>query len=359
MDDFFNLVGSNSSTNNKAPQQQKDSPEKKPQPPTEKDNVSQHRNTTKTDYEKNQEIFQNIDLNMLDPSNNAKKNENQNNLKAERTGKENDKENTKEKTKSNNFNHEDFDFPVSQDSNNVNTNVNKDHKDYFNVVGSNKGNFEDSGLKENSSKPVSNQSKDNNYGIRINSEPQNNNNIEDYQDLLNLNSTSSSKPADVNQSFKDQHRGSMMDGLGDIFNKSVDMQDQNIKSANNSFIADDFTKNMKNQTEIDLISDKVPEYELKDRIDKILEKWSMGVSEPKNLLLLLASLHEVWSKDDKLKDISVKEMVDDSGKASRIYRKAMLLFHDDKIKKYSFKEHYVAKSLYYILTKAHEEYREK
>ncbi len=75
--------------------------------------------------------------------------------------------------------------------------------------------------------------------------------------------------------------------------------------------------------------------------------------------MLLATLHEVWSKDDKLKDISVREMVDDHGLASRMYRKAMLLFHDDKIKSLSFKYKYTAKSLYYLLTKAHEDFREK
>lgn len=85
----------------------------------------------------------------------------------------------------------------------------------------------------------------------------------------------------------------------------------------------------------------------------------MGVSESKNLLLLLSTIHEVWSKDEKLKEISLKEMVDDHSVASREYRRAMLLFHDDKIKKYNYKDKYVAKSLYYILTKAHEDYREK
>lgn len=83
------------------------------------------------------------------------------------------------------------------------------------------------------------------------------------------------------------------------------------------------------------------------------------MSEKKNLLLLLATLHEVWSKDEKLKEISLKELVDDPGKASREYRKAMLYFHDDKIKRYSKRDQIIAKSLYYILTHAHEELRGK
>ena len=111
--------------------------------------------------------------------------------------------------------------------------------------------------------------------------------------------------------------------------------------------------------EVDKIPDNLPEDEIKQRVNVIIDKWSNGVSEKKNLLLLLATLHEVWSKDDKLKDISLKELVDDPAKASREYRKAMLYFHDDKIKKYSIRDQLIAKSLYYILTHAHEDYRGK
>jgi len=104
--------------------------------------------------------------------------------------------------------------------------------------------------------------------------------------------------------------------------------------------------------EIDRIPSFLSESEMNEKVDDILQKWKKGVSEPKNLLLLLSTLHEVWSKDEKLRDISVKDMVDNPNKATKEYRKAMLLFHDDKIKNYSKKEQYVAKSLYYILNEA-------
>lgn len=138
-------------------------------------------------------------------------------------------------------------------------------------------------------------------------------------------------------------------------NKSPNTSFSNVN--NNSYSNSNVSFSDKN--EIDRISEQQPENDIKDAVDKILENWSKGVSEQKNLLMLLATLHEVWSKDDKLKDISVREMVDDHGLASRMYRKAMLLFHDDKIKKLSYKYQYTAKSLYYLLTKAHEDFREK
>lgn len=153
----------------------------------------------------------------------------------------------------------------------------------------------------------------------------------------------------------------MFKDLGGIFNSNAPIDDSNLnKSANNSFMGggEDFTKShSKKQTELDSIPENIPEMELHDRIDKALGKWQQGVSESKNLLLLLSTLHEVWTKEEKLKDISLKDMVNDNKLASREYRKCMLFFHDDKIKKYSEKDQYIAKSLYYILTQAHEVYR--
>lgn len=156
------------------------------------------------------------------------------------------------------------------------------------------------------------------------------------------------------------------DTLGGLFDNNVPNQNQtdisDSKSNNSSFIGvpEDFTKMpSRNLLEIDKIPENLPEDEIKQRVNIIIDKWSNGVSEKKNLLLLMATLHEVWSKDDKLKEISLKELVDDPAKASREYRKAMLYFHDDKIKRYSVRDQIIAKGLYYILTHAHEEYRGK
>lgn len=111
-------------------------------------------------------------------------------------------------------------------------------------------------------------------------------------------------------------------------------------------------------TKIDQISDKMPDFQMKEEIDDVLKNWTLNLNgQPKNLLLLLSSLYEVWSKEDSLKNISLKDMCDDPKLAGRIYRKAMILFHDDKIKHYNMKEQYVAKQLYYILTKANEDHR--
>lgn len=153
-----------------------------------------------------------------------------------------------------------------------------------------------------------------------------------------------------------------MNDLGDLFGgvptstlNNDGGNSSNNNSFNNSGILDDFTKQNKNS--IDSIPNSLSENEMQEKVDIIIQKWSMNKNCPKNLLLLLSSLHEIWSRDEKLKDISLKDLVDDKGLASRVYRKSMLLFHDDKIKNLTTKEKYVAKSLYYLLTKAHEDYR--
>ena len=109
----------------------------------------------------------------------------------------------------------------------------------------------------------------------------------------------------------------------------------------------------KSLNEIDRIPSGLLEEETKNQINKILGQWCYGsTGEKKNLLLLLSTLHEVWSKDEKLKEISLRELVEDASLASRTYRKIMVLFHDDKIKKYSIKEQWVARELYHIFTEA-------
>ena len=114
------------------------------------------------------------------------------------------------------------------------------------------------------------------------------------------------------------------------------------------------------QNQIDRISDNLPEYQTKEEIDVVLDKWKKNYNgQPKELLILLSTLHEVWSKEEKLKDISLKELTMDNKLASSVYKKCMLLFHDDKIKNLSPKYKLAAKALYYILTDANKNYRDK
>jgi hypothetical protein len=116
------------------------------------------------------------------------------------------------------------------------------------------------------------------------------------------------------------------------------------------------TDTSKNQ--LDLLSDSLPESELKEKIDSIIEKWRMGPGgQPKNLLLLLSSLHEVWSIDKKLKDIKLKDLYDDTGLATRVYKRCMLQFHVDKTQSLNLKYQLIAKQIYYVMTQANETYR--
>lgn len=136
----------------------------------------------------------------------------------------------------------------------------------------------------------------------------------------------------------------------DLFNITNNYENNNISETN--------IENNKN--EVDLVNENQPECQMKEDIDNILNKWKNNYNgQPKELLILMSSLHEVWSLDNKLIDISLRELTEDLTKASRIYKKCMLLFHDDKLKKYSPKYKYLAKQLYYILNEANDHYRNK
>ena len=106
------------------------------------------------------------------------------------------------------------------------------------------------------------------------------------------------------------------DMYGIDFGGSGNTPPQTINNTNSSF-KEHQMHNVK-LTEIDSISNNLPETEMKDRVDMILKKWTIGVSDqPKNLLMILSTLKEVWSKDPKLHDISLKELVDDPSLASK------------------------------------------
>lgn len=114
------------------------------------------------------------------------------------------------------------------------------------------------------------------------------------------------------------------------------------------------------KSKLDSIPENLPYDDITSRVDSILKEWMIGVGgQQKNLLLLLSTLHEVWTKDETLKEISLEKMVENSRLAINTCRKKMGLFHDDKIKGLSVKEQYTAKSLYLILAKAKDELENK
>ena len=120
----------------------------------------------------------------------------------------------------------------------------------------------------------------------------------------------------------------------------------------------DFTANMKKSQKIypiDNVSEDLPEDEIKDKVDAIINQWSLGGEGKKNLLFLLTTLHEVW----KYTDIGIPDMqtlVNDKSKVRTYYKKAMRDLHADKNRDKNFKTKYIASCLYQLLNEANSNY---
>lgn len=107
--------------------------------------------------------------------------------------------------------------------------------------------------------------------------------------------------------------------------------------------------------EIDKVSTSLSEDEIKDKCNAIISKWTQGVNEPKNLLFLLTTLHEVWSHTT-LEIPNMQTLVNDKAAVRTYYKKAMRDLHADKNRDKDFKTQYVASSLYQILNEANSNY---
>ena len=121
----------------------------------------------------------------------------------------------------------------------------------------------------------------------------------------------------------------------------------------------DFTANMdpkKNKLyPIDKIPNTLPDDEIKERVDPIINKWILGGEGQKNLLFLLTTLHEVWT-NSKLTIPDMQTLVNDKAAVRTWYKKAMRELHADKNRDKDFKTKYIAASLYQILNEANSNY---
>ena len=121
----------------------------------------------------------------------------------------------------------------------------------------------------------------------------------------------------------------------------------------------DFTANMdpkKNKLyPIDNIPNTLPDDEIKERVDPIINKWILGGEGKKNLLFLLTTLHEVWT-NSKLTIPDMQTLVNDKAAVRTWYKKAMRELHADKNRDKDYKTKYIAASLYQILNEANSNY---
>jgi hypothetical protein len=137
----------------------------------------------------------------------------------------------------------------------------------------------------------------------------------------------------------------------------------NISSAPSQPIMDqppnyDFTSsanNNGNMNEIDKIPNNLPDDDIKDRVDPIINKWTLGGEGKKNLLFLLTTLHEVWTSPN-LDIPDMQTLVNDKAAVRTFYKKAMRDLHADKNADKDYKTKYVASCLYQALNEANSNY---
>ena len=121
----------------------------------------------------------------------------------------------------------------------------------------------------------------------------------------------------------------------------------------------DFTANMSQKNKlfpIDKIPNTLPDDDIKDKVDFIIDEWILGGEGKKNLLFLLTTLHEVWT-NSKLNIPDMQTLVNDKAVVRTWYKKAMRELHSDKNIDKDFKTKYIASRLYQILNEANSNYQ--
>ena len=120
----------------------------------------------------------------------------------------------------------------------------------------------------------------------------------------------------------------------------------------------DFTQNMKTtgkMNSLDFIPDNLPEEDMKERVNAIINEWAKGGEGQKNLLFLLTTLHEVW-KSNSLKIPDMQTLVNNKSKVRTYYKMAMRDLHADKNRDKDPKTKYIASCLYQLLNEANSNY---
>ncbi len=139
----------------------------------------------------------------------------------------------------------------------------------------------------------------------------------------------------------------------------------NISSAPSQPVMDqspgfDFTSSMNNNNgkiyPIDKIPNNIPDEEIKERVDAIINKWTIGGEGQKNLLFLLTTLHEVWTTGSNLETPEMKTLVNDKAAVRTFYKRAMRELHADKNRDKDYKTKYIASCLYQLLNEANSNY---
>ena len=145
--------------------------------------------------------------------------------------------------------------------------------------------------------------------------------------------------------------------LFNVFSNISSTQNQPVEQAPGYDFTANMNKNNNNGSSypIDNIPTNLPDDDIKDRIDPIINKWTLGGEGKKNLLFLLTTLHEVWT-NSSLGIPDMQTLVNDKAAVRTFYKKAMRELHADKNRDKDYKTKYIASCLYQILNEANSNY---
>ena len=272
----------------------------------------------------------------------------------------------------------------SSNQNIKHSNTYSSNNNTFNI--NNQSQNQNSTINNNNSKPSNNMNNNNMNNNNMNNNNMNNNNMNNNNNFtinpnfINNNNNSQFKSPNPNQTHQQKFTNN---DWGDLFSKiNVNSPSENqIKSPNkfntkidstlegvfSSDIPINSNNNHNNQSqpvhdftganlyEIDKIPNSLDEDELKSRVSNVINKWTMGVNEKKNLLFLITTLHEVWTNSN-LETPPMQKLVNDKTAVRTYYKKAMRELHADKNRDKDFKTRYIAEMLYQILNEANAAY---
>jgi hypothetical protein len=302
--------------------------------------------------------FGNIENNLKENKDNKNLNNNMNNMNNMNNNMNNNinspihKQNTIPKAMNN--------MPMNNNINN-NMNLNNNNNNNPNIQRSNTNNSKTPILLNNNTQKFQELNLDNIFSSNTNSNNNTNNiNLNNNNNNNNLNNNNLNNNIPFQPQQKRSQSPKLDSNLNSInFNIPIDTgnsSDNNTTNTNNSNQTFDFTSSNKSKYPIDNVPNTLPEDDIKERVDKIIREWTMGVNEKKSLLFLITTLHEVWTNDPKLETPQMQILVNDKTAVRTYYKKAMRILHSDKNKDKDFKTRYIAESLYQILNEANAAY---
>ena len=250
------------------------------------------------------------------------------------------------KKKENNNNMQNPHYNVSQSPNLNNLNMNNNNF----INNSNNNQFKSPTPTSNTPQNFANNdwgdifNKMNNMNLNNNMNSNNNMNNNNNMNRNNMNNNNNMNNSPQNNQSQNQPKiDSTLEGVFSSTDNNNNMNAQNQQPVH------DFTGS--NLFEIDKIPDNLDEDEIKNRVNIVINKWSMGVNEKKNLLFLITTLHEVWTHSN-LETPPMQKLVNDKTAVRTYYKKAMRELHADKNRDKDFKTRYIAETLYQILNEA-------